>query len=495
MDGTCKDGIIRCEVEGRQVLGFDTGLPPQAFVKARLGNLLNSEGLIVDSTVHPWKPEGTVEHQGHILLYGKNFTGESLEVLLSRGDDTSLLALQWYIKALKHIAEFDSRFFDTISFFPAGVLIHRDGTVFFAPAVLAKRFYEYQDPEYYISKVLRWLHPDKTGINAAVFTAACITYTLVTGCAPFSISRSSELERAQRILNQDIRDGFYKPASLLKPRIDLELTDLLDSILEPVKGKTNRDLEDFIRILGEPGKKKLTDLFNASEAANISTTLLQREFKKRERSIKIQRFFRIYRYVMLAGLGSALALALILWNILEGQKDRPTTKGMTPPEVVKTYYNAFNTLDHQWMEACVQKGVSKGDIEAVINLFVISKVREAYERKATVIDPETWNAEGAKPTDVTIFGITDLSLKVLTPIPIMPVEGEYCSIEATYTFYYPESKMADSIPSESQTIQNQIPSTPKQEIRKDILTLIWSKKSWKITAIDRTLINPQSDIP
>jgi hypothetical protein len=492
MDEARMDGIIRCEVEGRQVLGFDTGLSPQAFAKARLGNLLNSEGLIIDSAVHPWKLEGTLEHQGHILVYGKDVDGENLETLLMRGDDTALIALQWYIQALKRIADLDSRLLDTISLFPAGVLVTRDGTVFFAPLDLAKRVYEYQDRESYINRVLRWLHPDKTGMEAAVFTAACITYTLVTGSTPFSISLTAGHERAQHILNQDMRDGLYKPARLMRPNLTRALADLLDSILGKGPGDTNRDvkdpqaqLQDFAQILGEPGKKKLSDLLSASEATEISTTSLQREFIKRERSIKIKRFFRTYKYALLGGIGTALALLLIILSILEGQKDRPTTVGMTPLEVATTYYKAFNTLDHQWMDACVQKGVGKGDREAVMNLFVISKVREAYERKVTVVDPETWKAEGAPPTEATVFGITDLTLTVLTPIPSMPVVGDHCKIEATYTFYYPESRVADLTPSDTQTSETPIQKTPVQEIRKDTLTLIWNNKRWKIAVIER----------
>ncbi|HON12770.1 MAG TPA: hypothetical protein PK897_01455, partial [Treponema sp.] len=88
MEGSESEGIFHFEAEGQRALGFDTGLTPQAFAKARLGSLMTIQGIIVDTAVHSWNIDGTVEHQGHMVFYGKDFKGESLEQILNRSDDT-----------------------------------------------------------------------------------------------------------------------------------------------------------------------------------------------------------------------------------------------------------------------------------------------------------------------------------------------------------------------------------------------------------------------
>lgn len=483
MDGSTSNGIFHFEVEDRQVLGFDTGLSPQAFAKARLGNLLTLGGIIVDSTIHGWNLEGTTEYQGHMIFYGENFAGESLETLLSRSKDMALLALQWYLRALNIIAVSQESLLDIICLFPAGVFVGPNGSVLFTPAALVKRVYEYQDPLGYIDKILQWIHPDKSGVEAAVFTAATLSYRLCTGTGPFVVSNTSVPERNRDGLVQNIRDGLFKSTRLVVPKLLPEIALCIDTILRSATEKPQGYLEKLIQYIGDPGKKKITDLYTEEEIPNAALEVEQRNYHRYSRRIIVQRFFKKYKYAMIAGLGTALALLLIIRSIVTEQKKRPSTRGLSPLEVAETYYKAFNTLDHQWMEACVHKGVGRGDIEAVMNLFVISRVREAYERKVTVLDPETWKSQGAPATEATIFGITDLKLELKTVISPPPDSGNRCEVEATYSFYYPEQSASDQT------------KTPFVEQRRDLLTLEWETDRWEILSIDRHVFNDQSDIP
>ncbi len=527
MEGSESEGIFHFEAEGQRALGFDTGLTPQAFAKARLGSLMTIQGIIVDTAVHSWNIDGTVEHQGHMVFYGKDFKGESLEQILNRSDDTPLYALQRYLKALTIISKTDQSLFEQISLFPAGVLIAADGSVFFAPAALAKRVFEYKTPQLFIRKVLQWLHPDKTGPDAAAFTAAAIAYRLFTGTFPFPVSEDTEPEKAKEHLVQDMRDGFCKSAMLAAPRLLPEVTALLDSILCPEKDSP-KGLEDLAALLGEPGSKGLADFYKDVESRETELEEQKRNHKRREFRIGTQRFLKKYKYALIAGVGTALALVIIIQSIISDQQKRPTTRGLAPLQVAEAYYRAFNTLDHQMMDACVAQGAGKGDIEAVMNLFVISRVREAYERKTTVLDPETWKSQGSPATDATIFGITDLNLQQRTEIPGQPEQGATCQIEATYAFYYPEPQnemghtpstgpsvtpsatearpaLSPELPSAPQSEPPQSEPTPapspaphpalRIEKRKDILTLEWMRDRWRIAAIERTSATPQSDIP
>lgn len=495
MEEQSADLVLRFETEGRRVLGFDTGLSPQAFAKARLGSLMNSQGLIVDTALHVWKPEGTVEHLGRMVIYGSDFEGVSLESLLSQSGDTALTAMRRYLGALKKIAETDETWFTNISLFPAGVFLSSEGQVFFAPLPLATRIYEYKNPELYIEHVVRWLHPDKKGSDAVCFIAAALLYRLFTGEAPFSIPKGTNSEKTREAVAQDMRDGLFTSMSLAAPRILPNLAEAIDNILlpDPSKGKIKKpiskpSLTDLIDLLGQSGTKRFEDFFSTAPDALLLKTR-KGEQKQREGRIKFRRFIKAYKYPLIAGIGTAIALFLIGKSILNDQKQRPTTLGMGPRAVVETYYKAFNTLDHQMMDACVTKGAGKGDIEAVMNFFVISRVREAYERKTSIIDPETWKNLGSPETEASVFGITDLVLSSKSEEPQHPVAGDRCKIEAVYLFYYPETSEAKETPP-----QNGSPQQTVTEQRRDILTLEWVKDRWRIVAIEREVMS-QSDIP
>jgi len=92
--------IIRFEVEGKTVLGFDTGLNAQAFAQAKLSQLITQTGLIVypDGKTAIWKAEGVVEHgkagpsQGTMVVWGDDFSGERLDRIINaaRGPDAAL---------------------------------------------------------------------------------------------------------------------------------------------------------------------------------------------------------------------------------------------------------------------------------------------------------------------------------------------------------------------------------------------------------------------
>ncbi|MCA1950893.1 MAG: hypothetical protein LDL24_09990, partial [Treponema sp.] len=379
--------------------------------------------------------------------------------------------------------------------FPAGVFLSGEGQVFFTPLPLTSRIYEYKNPELYVEHVVRWLHPDKKGSDAARFLAAALLYRLFSGETPFSIPKGTNSEKTREAIAQDMRDGLFTSMSLAAPRLLPDLAEAIDSILLPDvdKEKTKKpiskpSLTDLIDLLGQEGTKRFED-FSLSSPAALPIETRKREQKQREGRIRFRRFIKAYKYPLIAGIGTAIALFLVGRSILNDQKQRPTTLGMGPRAVAEAYYRAFNSLDHQMMDACVTKGAGKGDIEAVMNFFVISRVREAYERKTSIIDPETWRNQGSPETEASVFGITDLVLSLKSEEPQRPVAGDRCKIEAVYLFYYPETSEAK----EAQP-QNGSPQQTVTEQRRDILTLEWVKDRWRIAVIEREIIR-QSDIP
>jgi len=93
---------------------------------------------------------------------------------------------------------------------------------------------------------------------------------------------------------------------------------------------------------------------------------------------------------------------------------RTTTQGMTSENVVGFYYDAFSSLNHELMEACVQNA-GKADIIAALNLLAVYKQRQAYEMapKLAVIQAKNWRASGGELPAPDVFGVTDLTIEYI----------------------------------------------------------------------------------
>jgi hypothetical protein len=117
------------------------------------------------------------------------------------------------------------------------------------------------------------------------------------------------------------------------------------------------------------------------------------------------------------------------------------------------------------------------DIEAVMNLYVISRVRQAYERKNSVLSPVDWLSQGSPATDATIYGITDLS--------IQEENSQTPGTEALFTVKYKLWHPADTPATQEPSASPQGSPPPVAEARVDRLKLERDNKLWHIVQIDR----------
>ena len=150
---------------------------------------------------------------------------------------------------------------------------------------------------------------------------------------------------------------------------------------------------------------------------------------------------------------------------------------MDSAQVIHRYYGAFGELDHPLMEACVTNGAGKSDIDMVMNLFVITRVRQAYEMRGAppLISAPEWQAEGAGPVGSPVFGITDVELERLSGS-----EGaDAIRYRAAYTLYLPRQ---EAVTEETE---------PEGARYIDELTLIKDRGNWRIAEINRTAPVPR----
>jgi hypothetical protein len=478
--------IIEIEVEGRKNLGFDTGLNARSFAQAKLAQFINRPGVIVypGGQTGVWRPAGVAEHpeagspEKTLVIYGPLFPGDRLDRLIEGAGERALDALRYWTRARAVLGGSGPAPWPAAALLSAGSSgDFPPGTVLFPPDALARRAVEAEESGGWLKGAERWTHPDLAGEDAAVFAAAAMLYRIVCGEPPYP---AEDIEG----LHSDIREGVYTLPSRIAPGLDAGIAALITGALAPVSAPARRPpLEEFAEKIGPPlsgGPERFFHPVSGEERAKIQAGRLQSDRKKAAR-VKIRRFIRRNAAVIGGAVIALVVAALVAGSIVKGRMDLPTTKGMSPREVIAAYYSGFETLDHSLMEACVTGKAGKGDINMVMNIFVISKVREAYEMRRPVITAGEWLESGAAPTDLTVAGVTGLR-----------IEGEdedESDGEVRYrvacTLWLPAVYTEGGNAPEEASETDAAPALPAKTPITDEVRLVRRKGAWRIAEIER----------
>jgi hypothetical protein len=461
--------------------------------------VLTSPGAIVfpDGKVESWQSEGVTEYSGTMVIWGSPFPGEELLEIINQKEkkDEALNAIRFWIRASVTLEDFSGG--KEVPYpGPRGALIvskehgYPLGTVFFPPARLVKRTLD-AEGESAVLEAERWIHPDLKGKESISFSAGAMLYKVFSGKAPFGRdasepviidSKSIKHIPPEDMLRMDIREGVFTPLHLAAPGLDPELAELTVSAMGRIpKNKEEKQRpapEKLSGLIGAPFSKPVsswTKTLSGEELLKIQTEHEQYN-KKKALTVKTRRFIIRNTTIIAIAVIAVIVSIFIIRGAVQRQAELPTTKGMTPVEVAETYYGAFGTLDHVLMEACVSGKAGKSDIDMVINLYVISRVRQAYEiNSSSFMSAEEWIEAGSPLTESTVFGITDLHIKTIS------TGNENTRLEAAYTLWVPGSYTRDD-----DTAAEDIILPPGSMINKDDLELSLVKGAWRITGIGRT---------
>ena len=474
--------IFSFEQNEKLVLGFDTGLDPQSFARAKMFHLITEPGLLVypDGRVELWQPGGVAEYppgspadENHpassMTVWGPIFPGENLiDIINSSQKEDALDALRYWLKAGITLVPGDGELLNS----PAGAfIVSREnenvefpfGTVFFPPARLLIRCLEAEGNDALL-EAERW-SPDgnlaSQGMSAGLsFCAAAMLYRIFCNAPPFGHCDRDELRR-------DIREAVFLPPNLASPGLDPQLAELISRSLNAKSPNAaggaagNTASADLYRLIGPPSSRAYSSWINplSSEEILKIETAKEQYSKKKNFTVKVRRFIIRNTAAIIAVIAVFLVLLFAAREIIASRRELPMTKGMDPIEVARSYYGAFGNLDHALMEACVIGGAGKDDITMVMNLFVISRVRGAYEASMDLyISAEDWIREGSPPTDRMVFGVTDLELSGFGG------NKEAAQLKANYILWMPDDKA----------------------VINDKLEFIFQKGAWRISKIERT---------
>jgi len=435
--------------------------------------------------VHPggshevWKSKNVSEINGFMNVWGSPFYGDRLDLLINDIDtdasegaqEKALQAVTHWIRAKMLLGDTDSAVNPGAAFIlcedgkePGNfarsgsleVAAHPAGSVFFAPENLSNRCLFLEG----LLEQNQFNCPDLKGAEAAAFCAGAMLYKILVKKNPYASGLS---------LSQDMREGIFVPPHIAAPGLDKELCELIISalLLPDLKrrtGKTGTDIISELLNVLTSGKTDIPSLFRKLTAEE--TAQLESEKKayitKYDKLVKVKRFAARNRTAIIVSAVIFIFLLFTVISTIRNLNERPTTAGMESDTVVLAYYDAFSTLDHIFMEACIM-GATKVDINAVASLFAIVKTRQAYELNADILIPaQRWKAEGGELPAPNVFGVTDLSIEF-----IKGSEAEEMYVyNVNYLLWAPG--------------ENAI-------YRYDLLTLRRDKRgNWRITEIQRT---------
>ena len=466
--------IYHITVNGTQALGFDTGLDARAFAQARAAHYLSQPGFRVNSAgnIVQWKACGVIEAHnpfqeeagaGTMHVWGPDFTGIPLDILINdsaRRNEAFLAVLRW-IDALLALPD------SAPLLWPCAALIGSE-SILFPPADLVQRCMQAEGDETRLSGAAQYVHPDRQGVQGAAFTAAAMLYRLFSGTGAFNALN-------EEILRQDLREGNFLPIHLAAPGLDSSVAVTIQEALLP-KGKAHADNRLLLRLIRESlgaanRYSSIESFFHTLSETELNKLLKEKEkFLHRNKIAVNTRRFVMRNTAPISGIAAALLITIFAGlSIAKNHRNAPSTAGMDSITVVTSYYNALSALDHQFMDACTSGAAGKDDINMVTNLFVITRVRQAYEQgQFQFITPGDWLEAGSPVLDIPVFGITDLHITLLSGSDDL----DTVSYSAEYTLWLP---MAQD--------ENNGPQILKYN---DVLTLSPVKGNWRINEIRRS---------
>jgi hypothetical protein len=447
-----KSGTGASEIlaDGIRMLAVTTSLNSKIFKQISRQELLSKPGLIIQNGKgDKWKCTESIEDQGKLIFPGPYYKGETLADTNLNIDLLLNLAVSFRTLIEKNI-QLDS-------FYLSGIFIPENGGLILFPPILIDYVTEQLSDTESLSLYQPFNHPNAAGELQHSFTLGVLAYKLLTDELPFEGTSITEIrEKMRRSQPVDIE--------LLKPGLKKNLADLIKSSISLKDIK----LENWIKQIelwkndGPVDSITETERQQIQQSAELNKYKLQKQFKRKQ--------FLTHNWKTIAAVIVSFVL-IISFSIgpVKNALEPPVTVGMSPEEVVETYYRSIINMDTEIMEDCVKKGVGKSDIQEVTQLYVISKVRTGYEGTSGLISAQDWN-DGVV-TEINpgeqVYGIADLKLTGL----------ENSSFQANYIRWYP------NIPDDPDS-RDILP--PSKVYIKDLLTLEKTKDVWIIVNLERT---------
>jgi len=386
--------------DGRPVLAIPVGLGRNEFALAKLRGLRTSPGFRIGAGgVQERFLEGFFQEQGRLYLYGPWEPGLTLEEALDQEPGRALPFLRPLADALVALGERRPAELATDA-----VRFLEDGAVELLSPQVMRQARALQPEEHRRRTYDALNHPDSPGLS---FCLAALVYRLAAGRYPFEADSGEETRRRSRELR-------LAPLALARPGVREEVSAAGMDGRGRGRGQPPA-LERWAALLREWEQGGLFRELPEEQARALADRA-RRGQEQADRSYRRRVFWqRHWKTALLVAAGAAAA-GIFSGTVLRNLLAPRSTLGLSPRQVVESFYQSVNSLDHERMEDCVSGRAGRQLIDQVINVFVISRVQQGYEGRALVRSAAEWDRAGrprvAPPEGV--FGITDLDVTPLS---------------------------------------------------------------------------------
>ena len=391
---------LRVEERGEQLLAFPASEKLSSLAKRSA--LQEARGWIVrGAEVSDWRFTGYVRRGDRLLVAGPCVEGELLTAALERPGAAPLAAVA-RVAAAAHLLVREHGFDQPLQL--NGVYLLAGGGVLIFPPPVVRQLTETHSPAAMLAAAARLNHPDLVAAERLGVTLAILSYRAVTGVYPFPAAREDDLRNQMRRLD-------VVPARLRAPGTDAELSALLDRALRPARQQVRPALDEWAAVLERATHEAAPPQVDAAAAAALQAEAqaLQDKYQQTfRRRVFLQRNLRTIVVAAVA----VLAVGGILGSIIANQFKPRSTRGLSPRQVVETFYTSVGELDHTTMEDAVVDAAGQGLINEAINLFVISRVSQGYEGRSNILNAGEWVAADKPelPAGISVYGVSNLEV-------------------------------------------------------------------------------------
>ncbi|HOV63746.1 MAG TPA: hypothetical protein PLG43_07690 [Spirochaetia bacterium] len=373
--------FVRIEEEDKTYLGIRISENTRAYALTQSGGKKDLTGFLVkEGSVSPWPMERILAYEGQVFGCGPFFEGKTLHSIIESGRENPTELIQQLARAFSVLeAKVVSRIMTT------AVFIATDGSMLFLPDEIISRIEHTSSEEVRIAAYTLYNHPDLTEEANLSFVLGSLSYKILTGTSPFSGDTEEDVRQAIR--EKQVVELIYQD-----PEIKPEVSAFIMSVLTGTEGKPP-SLADWVRtstLWHEQGVRRTI----SEEERKAIIAEREKKIALAEKKYRTKEFFRKHWKVMTIIAVALVIAASIAGSILKNVLAPPVTMGLSAEEVVRLFYMSQNTLDHQTIEDCVTEDAGKQEINEAMNLFVISRVRTAYEHTTGYIDADEWTKKG-----------------------------------------------------------------------------------------------------
>lgn len=496
-----------------KTLILSTSLPQNSFAKTDMSSLLSKKSIILHIDKSPsvsaedyFFTSTKTNDKGDAVFEGNAFKGELLSQILEKPSYSKkdIISIVNYTKAIDFLIKNSSKSEEESHFATgaAGLIINTDEACESSDILIIEGgiFEECAEnlQAHYTDLQGRYLYKGLDYLQSLCFIRATVAYRALSGHFPFENEDTTERQ-------EDILDGAFIPLSLWKQDINPEFEQSINSSLKArITSQIVAGKKTLTDTKAEKKKQKLL-----SQAVSFSPELFQKEleeavrikassgsedcslsqkrgayYEKMEKRLRNRRFLRRNKVKLFA---LASVIVLIVWgseSIIKQNGKLLTTRGLDSASVAQAYYSTINNLDVPDLSETVMGKKTKDLIARISAYYVSSKQRQQIHPDMGTVPMAKWFFY-RNPKNNLIFGITKLRIdgreytvdfnfpkRNQRPEPLKEEKGRTLKEgdeTRTLAEYYLIEQNDDKI-----YVQK----------NKDTLTLLYSKKRWRVTGCD-----------